>query len=86
MSCRPGPDLRLAAAARAGCDAAVRVAGRAFSRVRGVRYALDGLPPQRVVRAPFQLALGAGASTVRARVTLDDDRVVTLERSVRGCY
>jgi hypothetical protein len=97
--CRPPPNLRLAVrlqgfavSSKRQCvrSVLVRVAGRASTRVASVRYTVDGLPVGSVRRPPFSRLisgddLDADGALVRARITLRDDRVVTLDEQVPAC-
>ena len=91
-ACRPRPDLELTlqplpgGAGRAvGCRVAVGLAGRARGKVRAARLAVDGFDAGRLRRGSLRAVVRAGATTVRARVRLIDDRVVTLDRVLPGC-
>jgi N-acetylglucosamine-6-sulfatase len=83
-SCRARPPLRFTAARSGRCGAVkanlsgAGIQTAAFT-VNGVRRAKDGRPPFRVNLRFKQRA------TVRVRVTLAFDRVVTLDRTVRAC-
>jgi arylsulfatase A-like enzyme len=90
--CRPAPDLALTlrtlpgGPGRAvGCRVAVGVAGRARARVQAVRLSLDGVSAGRLRRGTLSGVVRAGATRLRARVRLADDRVVTLDRVLPGC-
>jgi len=63
----------------------VGLSGRARARVRSARLSVDGLPVARLRRGSLRGVVRAGSSTVRARVRLRDDRVVTLDRALPGC-
>jgi hypothetical protein len=87
--CRPVPSLSLlvrpvgGAGRLGGCDFAVGLGGRALRRVRGARLAVDG---RRIrLRRPAFSSVVAGGTTVRARVRLADDRVVTVDRALPVC-
>jgi len=87
--CRPAPSLRLLArpvggvGRLGGCHFSARLGGRALSRVRGAWLAADA---RRVrLRAPAFSSVVSGGTTVRARVRLADDRVVTVDRALPLC-
>jgi N-acetylglucosamine-6-sulfatase len=90
--CRLRPDLALTLRAlpggpgrSVGCRFVVGLSGRARARVRSARLSVDGLPVARLRRGSLRGVVRAGSSTVRARVRLRDDRVVTLDRALPGC-
>ncbi len=90
-SCRPRPDLELTLrpllggpGRTVGCRVAVGLAGRARRRVRSARLSHDGTRAVRLPRGSLRTVVRAGGS-VRARVRLADDRVVTLDRALPGC-
>jgi arylsulfatase A-like enzyme len=90
--CRPVPDLALTlqplpgGPGRAvGCRVAISFAGRARQHVRSARLSLDGFEIGRLARGSLRSVVRAGGATVRARVRLAGDRVVTLDRVLPAC-
>jgi N-acetylglucosamine-6-sulfatase len=68
-----------------GCHFAVSLGGRALPRVRGVRLLVDGRRAGRLRRPAYSAVLAGGATKVRARVRLSDDRLVTVDRALPLC-
>jgi N-acetylglucosamine-6-sulfatase len=82
VSCRSGPTVRLAVR-RHGCSATATVSGVG---IRNVGFSVDHRSVRSDARAPFRLTLRARkAMLLRARVLVAGDRLVSLDRSVRGC-
>jgi arylsulfatase A-like enzyme len=91
-SCRVRPEIALTlrpvpgGPGRAvGCRFVVGLTGPARPRVKSARLSLDGLEIVRLRRGSLRGLVRAGASRLRARVRLRDDRVVTLDRALPGC-
>jgi N-acetylglucosamine-6-sulfatase len=91
-SCRPLPDLALTLRAipggvgrSLGCRVAVGLTGRARGRVRSARLSLGGFGVGRLTRGSLRAVVRACAGTVRARVRLAGDRVLTLDRALPYC-
>jgi len=99
--CRQKPELRLSLAYRRGRTPAGRPCVRGSVRatvggsdrpdVERVEFTLDDRGRRAKERAPYKRSFPASRLPdgklvrLRARVSLDDDRVVTLDRRVRGC-
>jgi arylsulfatase A-like enzyme len=85
-ACRRGPQLQLRAESESGCVRTLRVDGADSAEVESVEYLSQGKQLRGTASIPFELRLAQGAQTqVRALVTLDDGRRLTLDTSVRAC-
>jgi N-acetylglucosamine-6-sulfatase len=82
--CRARPPVRFSAVRNGRCGSIqASVSGPG---VQLAAFTVNGVPRAQDRRAPFQANLRfRGSARVRARVTLAYDRVVTLDRVVRGC-
>ena len=83
-SCRARPPLQFTAARSGRCGTVkVNLVG---SGIQTAAFTVNGVPRAKDGRAPFRVNLRfKQRATVRVRVTLAFDRVVTLDRTVRAC-
>jgi len=85
-ACRRGPQLQLRAESENGCVRTLRVDGPDREELTSVEFLSQGKQLRRTAAVPYELRLSQGAQTqVRALVTLDDGRRLTLDASVRAC-
>jgi arylsulfatase A-like enzyme len=83
-NCRPRPPVRFTAARNGRCgNVRAEVSGPG---VQLAAFTVNGVPRAKDGRAPFRATLRfKQRAVVRVRVTLAFDRIVTLDRVVRGC-
>ncbi len=81
-NCRTGPPARLLVSRR-GCSVHASVTG---SGVQIVLFSVNGRQRASDGEGPFRITVRAnGKTTIRARVALSADRLVSLDRTVAGC-
>jgi N-acetylglucosamine-6-sulfatase len=82
--CRAGPRLALATRC-SGKRHRARLSGPDVRWTREVDFSVNGHVVSRDGRRPFTARVSGRRGVVRARATLADGRVVTLDRAVRAC-